>query len=127
MLTSVLWSHEVHRVVAFGIPAVLIVLGAVWSDLRCDGIAGRTLVTVGDGSYSIYLFQGFALPALGLGLKLVGLRLPADVAILTLWLGATIAGMALWWIVERPMTNWLRGAVEARKVRSAAAPAQATT
>ena len=50
------------RIVAAGIPAFLIVAGAVFSESRYKLKPSRTLVLLGDASYSIYLSHVIVLP-----------------------------------------------------------------
>ncbi len=50
------------RIVAAGIPAFLIVAGAVFSESRYRLNPSRTLVLLGDASYSIYLSHVIVLP-----------------------------------------------------------------
>jgi peptidoglycan/LPS O-acetylase OafA/YrhL len=96
-----------------GIPCALIVLGAVSLAPACSGPLGRFLTRLGDASYSIYLFQVFALPACALVLRValtasrVG-ALPAWSEIAALWVAACGAGYLCWRYIEDPMTRYLR-------------------
>ena len=101
---------DVTRILAWGIPCALLVASVVWWNPRCDGPIGRALVPVGDASYSIYLFQVFALPAIAIALRAAHTpsRLPVDVAIALLWLLSCAAGMGCWAFFERPLTTWLK-------------------
>lgn len=103
---------EEFRVVYWGLPAAMIVAGVVWLAPRCEGKAGRALVLVGDASYSVYLFQVFALPGLALVLKRLALLLPADIAIAVLWLCARAMGILCWRFVERPLTRCVRSTAD---------------
>lgn len=104
------------RVWAWGVPASLLLACTLWLDCGCRSWAGKALVTVGDASYSIYLFQIFALPALADALRWI--KVPAvlqvDVAIALLWLLACAAGVGFWACVERPMTNRLKSLLRPR-------------
>ena len=57
---------ENTRVLTWGIPAFVIVAGAVSLEPFVAPALPRWLLTLGDASYSIYLSHGFLLPALGL-------------------------------------------------------------
>lgn len=50
-------KRDIVRVLQFGLPAALIMYGAVGSELRRSSMAPRWLVALGDGSYSIYLWH----------------------------------------------------------------------
>jgi exopolysaccharide production protein ExoZ len=66
---------------------------------------GRVAATLGNASYSIYLVQTFSLPALGP--IVIRLGCPFDVGVVLIFLISAISGVALWAIVERPVTRWL--------------------
>jgi exopolysaccharide production protein ExoZ len=101
---------DVTRIWTWGIPCTLLVASVVWWNPRCEGLVGHALVTVGDASYSIYLFQVFALPAIAIVLRKMHAPslLPVDVAIALLWLLSCAAGIGCWAFLERPLTARLK-------------------
>jgi peptidoglycan/LPS O-acetylase OafA/YrhL len=117
--------EDLLRVVFFGPPAVLIVLGAIlaepWTQSRLLG----PLVFLGDASYSIYLthtlviyFGGFFKGGLSQGW--------VQVFALEEIVAAVIVGVVAYIVVERPLTRLL-GSPRAQPLlsRAAAAPAPA--
>lgn len=105
---------RLDRTLEWGLPAALIVLGVLWLGFECRGRIGRALVVTGDASYSIYLTQMFSLPAIALVFRVLGIRMPADVQLLALWLAACAAGIIFWWLIERPITNALKNRLARR-------------
>lgn len=97
-----------YRPLKWGLPSALIVLGVVWLRFQCRGRVGRTLVVMGDASYSIYLTQVFSLPALALILRMAGVNVSADVATVVLWAGACALGVLFWWMFESRITEALK-------------------
>jgi peptidoglycan/LPS O-acetylase OafA/YrhL len=106
-----LQPEQMLRVVAFGIPAMLLVYAAVALEGRGLLVAPHWLAAIGDGSYAIYLWHLSVLVVL----RQVILRLPAGgpllhaaVIILTLAIIITV-GMAVYRFFERPVTTYLNG------------------
>lgn len=92
-----------------GVPAALL----VWSSLRwAEGLESRFLRTLGDASYSIYLFHLASFAIAGWLLRRAGLveATPFSIAVaLAVHVGvATLTGVAIWWTVERPLLRMLR-------------------
>lgn len=86
-------SVSMIRVLYWGIPAALIVYGALTMERHFTEWS-RPLAMLGDASYSIYLFHLFPI------LLIPGpwpLRFAAAVA----------SGVIVWWLVERPLTRLL--------------------
>lgn len=106
ILSTIGW--EAKRTLQWGIPAAILVLGTVWAQIQCKGVVGRYLVTVGDASYSIYLTQVFSLPAFAMILKIGGVTMPSELAVIALWVAACGAGVVFWWMIERPLTALFR-------------------
>lgn len=96
------------RVVIWGLPAVLVVLGAARMRRRDPepGRIRRGLIFMGDASYSIYLVHVLAIRALGRVFE-TGAALPGDaVVVLTVAVSlAAGAGVHVW--VERPLLRGL--------------------
>ena len=91
---------------------------------RCESRTGRTLVMVGDASYSIYLFQVLALPAIAIFMRMLHIPalLPVDVAIAVLWLLSCASGIGCWKFIEQPLTRRVKSALQ--PIRSLPATAQ---
>ena len=100
------------RIVAAGIPAFLIVAGAVFSESRYQLKPSRTLVLLGDASYSIYLSHVIVLPVvakLWLASGLDGGGLSGMVFVIVAMAASAFAGVVLYKLVERPLLQWLSG------------------
>ena len=114
LAVSVAWPPPEEgplRVLKWGIPTALIVFAMSSIDLR-EGRTRRLLSTLGDASYSIYLFQFFALPACARVMQAAGAETIAfDVNVLILTLLVTASGFFCWLFVERPLgtiaRSWL--------------------
>lgn len=113
------WSW---RTLAWGTPAVLVLLAAL-SLPQVEGRKGNPLLVLGDASYSIYLVHGFATMAL----PRITSRVPehsmvGQVAGVGLCVAAVAAGWAFWKVVENPIQLALsgrNGRPAARETRSA--------
>ncbi|GLK47302.1 acyltransferase [Brevundimonas intermedia] len=94
------------RVAIWGLPAGLVVLGAVVGARRRQGPVWRGLIFMGDASYAVYLFHVLVIRALGRVFE-AGAVLPGDgVVVLTVGLSlAAGAGVHVW--VERPLMRWM--------------------
>lgn len=94
------------RFLFWGIPAAMIVAGA--KDLSLGrGPLSKPLILLGDGSYSIYLFHTFALPASAIILRRSGMQslVSFDMMVIFLIVIGIVSGMLCWYFVERPMTS----------------------
>jgi exopolysaccharide production protein ExoZ len=102
----------VSRLVFAGVPAAVL----VWAAVKTERWTSRYRVThalgkVGDASYSIYLLQVVALPAVG---KLVARfvpDLPPDLLVLAAVVSVVAAGILLYRGVERPLLKALQAAL----------------
>lgn len=93
-----------------GGPAALIVAAAALGPQpRGEGLALRAAHSLGDASYSLYLVHPFVIRASReLWSKLVGSGAPAWAFIPTALALSCVAGLALYAMLERPMTRALR-------------------
>jgi len=109
-MTSI-WPPPEHgplRSLVWGVPAALLVLGICSTDLPKSKLL-HVGVILGDASYSIYLFQFFALPAAAFLMRKAGLGVVSfDVDVLILTGVVTMAGVGGWRLVERPLTRGVR-------------------
>jgi len=100
---------SVYRLFAWGVPGMMMVLGAVVLEKHGRLPRLRWLSYLGDASYSIYLFQFFAIaPILTVVTKL---HLPGMVAFsLAMVLGTAgsiVLGLVAHQLLERPLLRWL--------------------
>lgn len=96
--------ENIDRLFTWGIPALLIVLGALYS----KELKSKLASILGDASYSIYLVQVFTIPVTFKVVQKILPNLNTDLAILTCIIFSTLAGIATYFLIERPMTTKLR-------------------
>jgi exopolysaccharide production protein ExoZ len=112
------WGQTVIlRVILWGIPAALIVLGLALAENAKPVAERRSWKFLGDASYSIYIVHGVMLAAL---FSIVNHLHAPDIVMIPV--GAPIAlvgGLIVYRYIERPMTNYLSGR---RRTRVAIAP-----
>lgn len=113
ILSMLFWSTSqddplVGRLV-YGGGALLFVLGSVQLEERRPAALPRLAMLLGAASYSIYLVHPLAL---SIGSQLIrhslGHRISAEVAVLILAPFACCAGVLFHFLVETPLTGWLR-------------------
>ncbi len=100
---------EPYRVIAYGLPAALLVVGSVWLEQERPVTVPSVLKFLGDASFSLYLVH---LPLLSLAIKLVaGLRVTTVVgsygAMLFCILLTLFGGIIFHIMVERPLQKIL--------------------
>ena len=102
--------NDVMRVLAWGLPASMIVAGVVLGDRRQpEGIAGRTALLLGDASYALYLSHPFVIVLTRKALLATGLFQSAGgwaLVAASLFLSAIIS-ILIYRLLERPMTRAL--------------------
>jgi len=92
-----------------GIPATLVVGGFVLGPRRKDTFATGLLARVGDASYSLYLTHAIILKiCYQAWITAVGDRLPVSVFLVSSMFAAILTGLLVYYLVERPMTKFLR-------------------
>lgn len=91
------------RVLIYGVPAVLLVLGVIALEQAGTALTTPTLRLLGDASYSIYLFHTFAI---SLDITLFGRWGGVGVILVGLASGA-LAGVIAYLLVERPLIGLL--------------------
>lgn len=100
---------KLERFVLWGIPAALLIFCSL--QVRHDwikGKAGACLTRLGDSTYSIYVLHLLALPVLVIAIRMAGIDqigLPADVMTALLAIGSVAAGVAGYYVIERPITR----------------------
>jgi exopolysaccharide production protein ExoZ len=91
------------RFLLWGIPAALVVFGMSSVSIP-EGGFGRLMSVLGDASYSIYLFQFFALPGWARVMCAAGAEaIPFDANVLILTALVTASGYGCWLLLERPL------------------------
>lgn len=93
-----------------GIPAALMVAGATFGDFSLEGSTWRRLARIGNASYAIYLLHSFPIRgALAVSRWLsVGVAEAIWLYVGVALLGAIVLGLATYYVVERPLTRYLR-------------------
>lgn len=111
LAATIVWTPPEEgplRFLQWGIPAALIVF-AICSASGPGGKLGRLMSVLGDSSYSIYLFQFFALPAWARAMQAVGMEnIPFDASVLILTALVTASGVGCWFWLERPLGSLTR-------------------
>jgi exopolysaccharide production protein ExoZ len=109
--------------VVWGLPALMLVAGAVTLEERRGAPDIAPLRALGDASYSVYLVHALAISIVARGLAAAGISSPA-----LLFAGGMAAGLAIglavYALVERPAMALFRGGL-AGKRRAAGAAARA--
>jgi exopolysaccharide production protein ExoZ len=99
-------DDDLARLFQYGVPAFLIVGGAVGAELAGSLSVGKLPRWLGDASYSIYLTHAFFISALG---KLWPTDLAPWIFLLSATTFALLLGLAAYALVERPLLALLRG------------------
>lgn len=88
-----------HRVIGYGVPAALIVLGVLALETQRRLAKAPILALLGDASYSIYLWHLFAVTV---AFRLAGSTPPAFAAAM---FGGVALGLASYFMIERPVMS----------------------
>ena len=99
------------RVFVWGIPALAVVAGVVGLEGRFGRRIPRWLLEIGDASFAIYICHGFVLPPVGFLVQRMKVSDGLKISLLVI-LGivvATVCGVVLNLVVERPIMRYLRG------------------
>jgi len=98
------------RPLTWGLPAMMIVAGAVALESALAPRIPRWLLASGDASYAIYLTHGFVVPVVGLVVMRLGVSGDASLAAMTI--GSLAVSAAAGWvtyvILERPILTLFR-------------------
>ena len=108
LVATVFWSPPEQGPLRFAgwcLPMAMIFGATCTLQLPANRIT-RTLAMLGNASYSIYLFQFFALPAWArLMVRLHASALPFDLDVLILTALVTVSGVVFWLLVEQPIAS----------------------
>jgi exopolysaccharide production protein ExoZ len=99
-------DDDMARLFQYGVPALLIVGGAVGLELNGRWPVGKLGRLIGDASYSIYLTHAFVISMLG---KMWPTDIPPWIFIVSATIVATSLGAFAYLLVERPLFVLLRG------------------
>lgn len=102
-------ANDTHRLLKYGIPGVLLVVGALGIEPLFR--KGRLALFLGDASYSVYLTHPFTLAAAGLGWTWVGaeLSLWQEVCLTAFFIFlCVLVGAIAYLLVERPALRLFR-------------------
>ena len=97
--------HDGARTWQYGIPAAMIVAGAVGAEMRGFFPSVPVLKRLGDASYSIYLTHTFTVSVLG---KLWRPGWPGWAFVALAIVGSALVGVCVFRLIERPITDALR-------------------
>ena len=87
--------------------AALFILGALGPQLDASKVLTRFGLLLGDASYSLYLLHPFVLrPFAKVWAKIFDSHLPMWVFVCVAPFAAIAAGLALYWLVEKPLTTY---------------------
>lgn len=96
------------RFLFWGIPAACIVFALCGAHVP-EGRFGKLMSFLGDASYSIYLFQFFALPGWAYAMRGAHAdAIPFDANVLILTMLVTASGVGCWFLLERPLGGFAR-------------------
>ena len=107
---------ERARVVIWGVPAFLLVLGAISLERRGPIPAWPPLRALGDASYSLYLVHGLAISAAFRLLQKVGVGSPVVLLAASLTAGVA-AGLIAYHLIEKPLMKLFKTGMAARRER----------
>lgn len=99
--------NDFSRVVAWGIPAALIVFFALYIPLGGNNPFTNTLKFLGDASYSLYLAHPFGLIVAGKVLATYKLTQSPAAILFVLVASAICFALATYLLIEKPITNYL--------------------
>jgi len=93
----------------------IILLGSFWKRMR-------TVLAIGDSSYSLYLFHPFILVGIPITVKLLGISSPVQILAISAAVGvaAIAASHMVYKLVEFPLTQMMRGMIKSAKSLGAA-------
>lgn len=108
------------RVLLWGVPAFLLVAGAVSVERAGSVPSLPPLRILGDASYSLYLVHGLAISAALRVLKAADVTSPPVIFAAAIAVGV-VAGLAAFHLIERPAMNLFRTGLGAQRAPSVAA------
>lgn len=102
------WADPLPRFITCGVPAMLVVLGAIHLEPLLGKRLPRSILYLGDASYALYLVHPLVAPGGPALLAKLGLIQPLVSIFLSLSL-ALVAGSVVHSLYDQKITKWLRG------------------
>lgn len=117
LLFAVSPHQELPRILTFGIPAALLVLGVLLSGAQGERILGRPwLVLLGSASYALYLSHTFVVNMI-LFLWLKFHWASPELLFATIFLSAVLASIIVYKFIEQPSLAFLKSAIPGRRTK----------
>lgn len=113
-LLTVGWNKEIPRSLAWGLPSLLIFLGALY----LNPIKNSLLATLGNASYSIYLVQVFSIPMCYKIFSKIGslnFIYINEIYVIICIILSTIGGVLLHVAIEKPLAKIIKKIRQSRK------------
>lgn len=101
------------RMIFWGVPAFMIVLGFVFAEKWLGARIPKLFTELGDSSYSLYLFHPLVLPIMGVLMLKLGLT-HGGLAVVLAILVSLCVGEVMYRLLERPLTNYLNARLKAK-------------
>jgi exopolysaccharide production protein ExoZ len=105
---------EPVRVLAWGLPALALVTGAVSLERAGPLPHWWPLRALGDASYSVYLIHGLAISAAVRALQLLGVEAPVPLFVVSVATGVA-AGLVAYQLAEKPLMKLFRTGMAAKR------------
>lgn len=109
------------RWVYWGLPSMVIVGVVTLSEQKLRKHIPQLITTLGDSSYSIYLFHTFVIPALGMIIVKYQFEHPVT-ALFACMIISPLVGLVIYKLLEWPLVTWLKGQAYVPKSRGDIAP-----
>lgn len=109
------------RWIYWGLPSMVIVGVVTMSEPLLRKHIPKLLTTLGDSSYSLYLFHTFLIPVIGMIISRYQYDNPV-VALFACMIISPALGLLIYKLLEWPMTTWLKGQAHTTKIRGDIAP-----
>jgi peptidoglycan/LPS O-acetylase OafA/YrhL len=93
-------SLELNRLIKYGLPSTLIVLGSIYA----KQITNKYAILIGNASYSIYLAQGFCIPAILKFFKIFFPEFNVVIIFFILLIGSVLFGLFIYYFIERNLS-----------------------
>ncbi|WP_174301652.1 acyltransferase [Caulobacter sp. S45] len=102
---------KLPQVLAWGVPALMIVAGAISLETRGRLPRLKALGMLGDASYAIYLFQVICIGLVGLAVQRLPIHGPLQLVLMiaACMVSSAVAGLAIHYGLERPLLRYLSG------------------
>ncbi len=92
------------RLILWGLPSIILVQGMTYLRLQ-DGLIRRSILTLGNASYSIYLSQVFTIPLWTGIVSKAGVSSSFDIQVITIFMLTSVSGVLVWYFLERNLNK----------------------